>query len=1221
MQRVWILTVLLGMIQGCVVMGTEPDAGAQAKIRRKVWGHEWQDLFDERKPVVGGLKLAKASTPTEAVDIANHAGKIVVLVEVDPEKPWWDTEIPARQKRKFVRHRPETLDAYRKLFAEYAPKGVVFLPVWTDRSTEAPAERSKRAAAYLREQKLPGELLLDSDGALDRYCDMVYTEKELGALAIFYRISLSPFYCTVTCIRDAEEKIVYRQRATFDYWAMKLMLDRLLDPEFDLAVRREFPQKRSWPKVEQRTGGLAYVDDFEQYEDSYAFKLDPRWGFTYDNQAYMDFRGDIAPGQGRAGSKAAWPNSRAFSNQQVYNEFHVRRVHNHSVPTLTFPAPLKDGYVRFHIRRGPKDDLSAYRVLPQEGYKGNDHGYGITFFSSYLGKMASQWGNDLGEGDERMLHEVFAGRVTVWGKWGEEKFRGMPFGRDGKVAFSDNDWHEVKVICEPDKMARIEVDGVKLGDFRSSTLTTIHFNPNCFLPGFLLDDIEVFYNGDAAAQLAAHGAEPWPREVDFDWPDVRDDKIEMVDIKAGEFTQGADWQGQRVGLYTLSRPKRKVKLNSFLIGKYPVSYGQYRRVWNWALKNGYAFDVKPVANISPDWQHVLFTWGRGYSDLSPNHQVASIRWYDLLMWCNALSEMEGLEPCYYTDARKTEVIRSGAHDIESGCVKWDATGYRLPTVAEWQYACGAGSSKWCWWGDGPIQPAWVDAHLFHPTWKGTPRIGSMPLNPFGIGDIPFFYERCWDISGPYMPDPADNPKGPSFEGGLDARVYIERQTVLMLPNTRRAGGKADNHLSLMINRAELGGGHEQYGNYGNTFKRADQSPDWDPRDSAFRVARSDPRNPNGSYAVGRPAERPYVAPRVNDVKVTEGKDIPGFLPLRSLPGGVFTMGGDRQSPNILAGLCMDETPRREVKLDAFAIGKTEVTFEQFEKVFGWAVKHGYEFHPTEWWRKRLLVSGRNVQAIPQDPVNHVCWSDAVKWCNAASEMQGLTPAYYTDAAKKTVFRKGYDDLSADRVIWHGDGYRLPTEAEWEYAARGGTDTKYFWGNVLNSDYLWYYGNTEPTGCTSTKVYFPVGTRKPNQFGLHDMAGNVFEWCWDWLAPYDPKDTENPSGADRAKCLDVHKALAAQRYEIYGLPHSVMDPDIVEGEFLDNRVDALMKARRRGNHVNRSKPWPEDILKSLRRTRRVQRGGATWGLAKRNGCDPLFPRHDQGFRVVVASPKP
>jgi len=327
------------------------------------------------------------------------------------------------------------------------------------------------------------------------------------------------------------------------------------------------------------------------------------------------------------------------------------------------------------------------------------------------------------------------------------------------------------------------------------------------------------------------------------------------------------------------------------------------------------------------------------------------------------------------------------------------------------------------------------------------------------------------------------------------------------------------------------------------------------------------------------------------------------------------MGGDRTNPNILAGLCMDESPRRKVKLSSFAIGKTEVTFAQFTRVYDWAVTNGYEFHPAGWWKKQILMSGIDHPSSPQDPVNFVCWSDAVKWCNAASEMQGKTPAYYTNATKKEIYRKGYLDLTPDCVIWDGEGYRLPTEAEWEYAARAGTNTKYFWGDVLSDDYLWYYGNTVPHG-SKTNSYFPVATRKPNQFGLHDMAGNVFEWCFDWLGPYDAKDTDNPKGCSKEVSEKLHKALASQRYQIFGPPHIVMDPDIAEGEFIDKNVDKTMTSIRKPSHANKNKPWPDSVLKSLRRIRRVQRGGAAWASGKRNGCDPLFPRHDQGFRVVV-----
>jgi formylglycine-generating enzyme required for sulfatase activity len=153
------------------------------------------------------------------------------------------------------------------------------------------------------------------------------------------------------------------------------------------------------------------------------------------------------------------------------------------------------------------------------------------------------------------------------------------------------------------------------------------------------------------------------------------------------------------------------------------------------------------------------------------------------------------------------------------------------------------------------------------------------------------------------------------------------------------------------------------------------------------------------------------------------------------------------------------------------------------------------------------------------------WFDMLKWCNARSEQEGRVPAYYTEANQTTVYRSGQVNVQNDWVKWTA-GYRLPTEAEWEKAARGGlSDQRFPWGNTIthsnanyNSDASFAYdisptrGNHPDYDIGGTPYTSPVGSFAPNGYGLYDMAGNVWEWSWDWFAAYSSTPQTDPRGA-------------------------------------------------------------------------------------------------------------
>jgi formylglycine-generating enzyme required for sulfatase activity len=210
-----------------------------------------------------------------------------------------------------------------------------------------------------------------------------------------------------------------------------------------------------------------------------------------------------------------------------------------------------------------------------------------------------------------------------------------------------------------------------------------------------------------------------------------------------------------------------------------------------------------------------------------------------------------------------------------------------------------------------------------------------------------------------------------------------------------------------------------------------------------------------------------------------------------IPAGNFQMGDTLDGES-------DALPVHTVYISAFYMDKYLVTKALWDSVYSWATAHGYQFDYTG--------SGK----AASHPVQSVDWYDCVKWCNARSEQEGLTPAYYTTSAQTVVYRSGDVAISNSCVNWNATGYRLPTEAEWEKAARGGLSGQRFpWGNTISESQANYYGYTPgysydlgPNGYNATYATgnypytSPVGSFAANGYGLYDMAGNVWEWCWD-----------------------------------------------------------------------------------------------------------------------------
>ncbi len=196
------------------------------------------------------------------------------------------------------------------------------------------------------------------------------------------------------------------------------------------------------------------------------------------------------------------------------------------------------------------------------------------------------------------------------------------------------------------------------------------------------------------------------------------------------------------------------------------------------------------------------------------------------------------------------------------------------------------------------------------------------------------------------------------------------------------------------------------------------------------------------------------------------------MTLRLIPTGIY----ERGSPKDERGRRSDEYAHPMRISTPFYMGSTPVTQEQFEEVMG--------YNPSFFNDRSGL------------PVEFVSWAEAIEFCNRLSRRAGLQEVYEQENGEWVVH--------LDR-----NGYRLPTEAEWEFACRAGTRTSFYTGRsspaVLGRDNVWRAAWHRHNARGRTQ---PVGLREPNRWGLYDMHGNVWEWCWDWYGPY-PRDIDPP----------------------------------------------------------------------------------------------------------------
>ncbi|MBE8996146.1 SUMF1/EgtB/PvdO family nonheme iron enzyme [Microcystis aeruginosa] len=448
--------------------------------------------------------------------------------------------------------------------------------------------------------------------------------------------------------------------------------------------------------------------------------------------------------------------------------------------------------------------------------------------------------------------------------------------------------------------------------------------------------------------------------------------LEMVGLPAGQFLMGSPDNDSSV--YNNQKPQHLVKVNSFAIGKYPITQAQY--------------------------EAVMGTNPSRFKN-NPQNPVESVSWNDAQAFCQKLSQITG----------KT---------------------YRLPTEAEWEYACRAGTTTRYYFGDYANQLgdyAWDEGN----SQAKTHPVGQKKPNAWGLYDMSGnVWEWCED-------DWHNNYIGAPKDGSAWLTNDNDYQIL--------RGGSWCNLPYLCRSAYRYNFYRRVFDYYYFTGFRVVCVPTV--TSTQLPIATVTP-TPSPKVSPSPPSSPP--PPPAKLTLFTENLPKGITLEMVSLPAGQFLMGSPDSDPDAY----QNEKPPHQVQVNSFAIGKYPVTQAQYQAVMG---KNPSRF--KNWFKNN-----------PQNPVENVNWNDAQAFCQKLSQITGKT-------------------------------YRLPTEAEWEYACRAGTTTRFYFGDDANQlgDYAWYKGNSQD------KTH-PVGQKKPNAWGLYDMSGNVWEWCEDdWHDNYigAPKD--------------------------------------------------------------------------------------------------------------------
>ena len=518
----------------------------------------------------------------------------------------------------------------------------------------------------------------------------------------------------------------------------------------------------------------------------------------------------------------------------------------------------------------------------------------------------------------------------------------------------------------------------------------------------------------------------------------------------------------------------------FRIAKHEMSYKLFYDVRIWAEGKGYKFANKGLAGSDKgSWSETEKLWsneGKEPTEEIKELPVTMISYNDLVVWCNALSELMGKEAVYYKESSFKTILKDagerytgGAYDLKGAALdchnakaKPTADGYRLPREKEWELA-----SKWQGKEDKGNSKSVISSLGTYYFTKGNSLSGASEdfKNEDACKKVAWFKKNS-DNKAHIIGEKTD---GANVLGLFDMSGNVSEFTA-----SRKDGG-----------HTLKGGSFENAASACITTYKIETKPEEKWNNVGFRLCSG--------------VQGEFVS-NLEPTDIEAMVDFPAFTGKIDVP------------------LAIDDSGEKSIEAP-FKIGKYEVCNKLFMEVFDWALGKGYAFA----YEKKSIAKEDEMK-----PVANVTWYDAIVWCNAYSEKKNLTPCYYDKTGVnilKSAKEKDWASVFEVSIKENSTGYRLPSMYEWVACARLRSDnanavqgksftakdgkTYYFTrGNAVSGGSLNYDDEIE-RDLYSVNLYnsdsgtATIGSRKPNFLGAFDMSGNVWEWCFEHIG--DPSD--------------------------------------------------------------------------------------------------------------------